>query len=107
MARRADWSVGIVGTLRGAFWWPIGEPWEKEVTETRLHQRGERFQTYRSTTADLRDLACDVTNDGDSSGPTTLSPDSIVVVTKMDGSRTRQRVFPVTMFPSIADCIGK
>lgn len=102
---RTETTVTVYGTLHGAFWWPIGEPWEKHVRETRVHRPAADSYTYRSETPDLRSLILEITNDGDSSEGCRLSADSVIVVSRRRGAREHKRTFPVTMFPSIVDCV--
>jgi len=98
-------TVQIVGTLAGSYWWPIGETWHKDLSETREYRPREQTQTYRTTTGSLRDLVVDLVCDGDSSSSCRFSADTVVIVTRFRGPRRISRTFPITMFPSVADCI--
>jgi len=116
MARRTETTITVVGTLTGSFWWPIGEPWEKEIRESRRYVARATSYAYRSETASLRDLILEITNDGDSSAACLLSSDTEIKITRthytLEGSdyrRTRQvvRFMPITAFPSVADCVAQ
>lgn len=100
-------EVRIIGTLQGSFWWPIGEPWQKTINERRTYRPRASTVTYRSETSGLRDFVLEITHDGDSSSACLLSDDSFVEITRYRGTRKVSRMFPITLFPSIADCVSE
>jgi len=96
-------TITVLGTLRGAFWWPIGEQWEKPVSQKFVrHRAAGAFEREADT---LRDALLEITNDGDSSEGCRMMADSYVEIVKSsdDGRRSRSRVFELSMFPSVAD----
>ena len=106
MTKTSTTKITIIGTMIGAYWWPIGEPWHKDIAETREYRPREQYQTYRTTTGSLRDFILDLTNDGDSSAACLFDAETVVVVTRYRGPRKTARTFPITMFPSVADMVA-
>lgn len=95
---RADSSVIIRGTLVGGIWWPAGaECWKPLRYDATAGQR----RTVGKMT--LRDHVLSATNDGDFQS--CRLADATLEITTRHGSRTRSRIFPLDMFPSVVDCI--
>jgi len=98
-------NIRIFADVTGAFWWPIGEPWEKTGVIFNVTQyqrrcinggRGARGITLREAMSGLEDDHID-----DSSCGVTFAGE--LVVTR--GAKTR--AFPLEMFPSISDMVTK
>ena len=94
-------NVYLRGTVYGPIWMPAVECW-KPVTVSAQYADGSRLT--------LRDMALRATADGDFQSAS-LTTDSEVVFeqTIKKGNRTLRRVkwYPVSHFPSIADCVGE
>lgn len=91
-------SVIIRGTLVGGIWWPIGAECYKPL---RYDATAEQRRTVGKMT--LRDHVLSATNDGDFQS--CRIADGTVEVTVRRGPRTRSRIFPLDMFPSVSDCV--
>lgn len=102
--------IEIYADLIGAYWWPMGETWEKLGVEFDIsaYERrcigGDRNNGGLS----LRQAVDSFVNEhsGDSSNGVEIS-DGILIVTRRNGSRSKTRSFPLNMFPSIADYMHK
>ncbi len=105
--------VEVSGELYGAYWWPIGAPWVKDVQERFVYVHGgfERTSYGHIRRIDehdtLRDMLLAITADGDSSEGCVLSPDTQITVRQTRGMRERSRTFPGTMFASVADLVAR
>lgn len=91
----------IVGTVRGAYWWPIGQEWEKPAsyTFTRTH---DTIRTSREAQT-LREAVERLTDDGDSSSACHLTTDAVLIARRTGPTHTTERVFDLARFESVAD----
>ena len=94
-------QITIRGFLVGTIWMPAAECWkELDYDVTREDARFTEPGT-------LRDHVLRATNDGDFQGCDIAQGELIVTRTTISGGTriTRTRAFPLTLFPSIQDCL--
>lgn len=98
-------EIEIDAIVTGAFWWPIGEEWEKwarfNVTDYSARciggDRGERGLSLRQAVDSFI-----MEHSGDSSSGCEIR-EGVLTVTRRKGTRVRSRAFPLELFPSISD----
>lgn len=96
--------VKIRGFLVGAIWWPVGaECWKDlDYDLTREDARIVDGSTGK-VGADLRYHILRACNDGDFQSAVIAHGE--VEIERRRGSRRTVRTFPLSMFPSVADCV--
>lgn len=91
-------NISIRGYIVGKIWWPAGAECYKEL-EYSITREDSRF----SEPGTLRDHVLRATNDGDFQSAT-LAHAELIVECRRDRRRVI-RSFPLSHFPSIADCL--
>jgi hypothetical protein len=98
-------DISISGYLVGGMWWPAGVTGYKRVAYSVTREDG-RF----SEPGTLRDhvLHLLMEQGGDFQGAELAHAEIIVTAEKISDSRhtIKRRYFPITMFPSISDCVN-
>lgn len=89
-------SIRITGYIVGKIWWPVGQecfkPIDYDVTRHSFSDKPE-----------LRDHILKITCDGDFQGASIARGE--VTIEMRNGRRKVTRSFPLSKFPSIADCL--
>jgi hypothetical protein len=95
-------SFELVGFVVGSIWWPAGAECFKPLSYDISREDG-RF----SAPADLRTHVLAATNDGDFQSCSIADGRLIATIERQSGTSrvTRTREFPLSMFPSVADCL--
>lgn len=105
-------SIVLIGTVAGTIWMPARTCWKDVKLSYSPHlgpfQDDFRYSDGSKPTA--RDFALKATNDGDFQS-CDLTADSAIRVSRRHHTDTgftdHVREFPVTLFPSMADCVSK
>lgn len=96
--------ISLEGALCGKIWWPVGQLFGKHLS----HSFAADVRAWGGQ-GTLRDHVLRATNDGDFQGAE-LTADTFLVIQRISRKgatvKTRTRHFPVSMFPSIADCVN-
>ena len=92
-----NYSISLSGYLVGPIWWPSEECYKR--FDYNLTDEESRW----SEPGTLRDHVLAITNDGDFQHCEIA--DGILEITTYKTNRRRSRIFDLSMFPSIADCI--
>lgn len=94
----ATTRIAISGYLVGNIWWPVGAECWKTFTYDLT-----REEALFSSPGTLRDHILRITSDGDFQSASIAQGELTITVTKP--GRKRSRSFPLSRFPSIADCL--
>lgn len=90
-------NISLRGYIVGPIWWPAGaecfKPLDYDITS----------ESARMDGGTLRDHVLRATNDGDFQSATLAHAE--LVVERRNGSRRVIRSFPLSRFPSVADCL--
>jgi hypothetical protein len=91
-------NISLRGFIVGPIWWPAGaecyKPLSYSITDERVRW---------SEPGTLRDHVLAATNDGDFQSATLAQAE--LVVERRAGNRRVIRSFPLSHFPSVADCL--
>lgn len=103
-------QIYITADVTGAFWWPIGEEWEKpfQVFDVTTHESRCTGGGRADGRLTLRQAVDSFISEhaGDSSNGIVLR-DAVLTVTRVRSGRRVSRDFPLTMFPSVSDFLEK
>lgn len=91
-------NISLRGYVVGPIWWPAGSECYKPLAYSITRENG-RF-TEPGT---LRDHVLRATNDGDFQSCTLARAE--LVIERRQGNRRVIRSFPLSRFPSVADCL--
>lgn len=90
-------SIRIVGYVVGQIWWPVGAECYKPINYDVLRE-SDRY----TSKPELRDHLLRITSDGDFQNASVVGE---VIIEMRDGRRKVSRSWPLSRFPSIADCL--
>lgn len=91
-------NISLRGYVVGSIWWPVGAECFKPLNYS-ITREDQRF-TEPGT---LRDHVLRATNDGDFQSTTLAQAE--LVIERRNGARRVIRSFPLSRFPSVADCL--
>lgn len=91
-------DISIRGFIVGPIWWPAGEEYYKPLSYS-ITNEGARW----SEPGTLRQHVLAATNDGDFQNATLACAE--LVIERRTGNRRVIRTFPLSRFPSVADCL--
>lgn len=101
--------VTIWGVIAGFMWMPPCPAWKYIKESSDQYPHNALVSEGKSVPSDLRDMALRMTNDGDFQSCGFLADETSVIVERIKKTATglvkRCREFPITFFPSIADCL--
>lgn len=92
-------DIRIRGFVVGPIWWPAGAECYKPLDYS-ITREGVRMVPDRGT---LRDHVLRATNDGDFQSATLAR--AKLIIERRRGSRRVIRSWPLSQFPSVADCL--
>jgi hypothetical protein len=97
------YDIRLSGAITGALWWPVGVAAGVDISID-VTREAARF-TEAPT---LRELVLHIIGErgGDFGGDVRLTEDTTLTVTSRSNGRSRSRDWPITAFPSIADCVA-